>query len=438
MAEDIQASPVHELEVATKQNLQLCQSDDLTSLVTKLHRDGVKLKDMKRVVEDRMEIKLSIHQIKRLCKLLGLNRKRNYAPIERAEAAVKAEKASSGENLGYRGLWKRLQVKHKLLVPRDVVMELNQKIDPEGVQLRLARKLKRRKYYNKGPNYVWHIDGYDKLKQFGFPIHGCIDGYSRRILWLQVAVTNNDPRVIAGYYTETVKNVGGCPRVLRADRGTENTNVAFIQPFLRHFDKDALAGEKSFWYGKSTSNQRIESWWGQLRKNCIQWWMNFFKDMRMSADFDDSNQLHTDALRFCFMSVIDKELQSVKAEWNAHFIRPSKYCDAPRGIPNILYYYPELKGAQCYKNNVSPEQLAALQEYIVQPPPAICQEFSALATSVMQRDGLTMPNTANEECSWIDSMTVIICLKENTWRVCASVCVCKCSNTVVVASPKRL
>ena len=41
-----------------------------------------------------MEIKLSIHQIKRLCKLLGLNRKRNYAPIERAEAAVKVHISS--------------------------------------------------------------------------------------------------------------------------------------------------------------------------------------------------------------------------------------------------------------------------------------------------------------------------------------------------------
>ena len=27
-----------------------------------------------------------------------------------------------------------------------------------------------------GPNYVWHCDGYDKLKPYGFPIHGCIDG----------------------------------------------------------------------------------------------------------------------------------------------------------------------------------------------------------------------------------------------------------------------
>ena len=27
-----------------------------------------------------------------------------------------------------------------------------------------------------GPNWCWHIDGYDKLKPFGFPIHACIDG----------------------------------------------------------------------------------------------------------------------------------------------------------------------------------------------------------------------------------------------------------------------
>lgn len=28
-----------------------------------------------------------------------------------------------------------------------------------------------------GPNFLWHVDGYDKLKQFGFAIHGAIVGY---------------------------------------------------------------------------------------------------------------------------------------------------------------------------------------------------------------------------------------------------------------------
>ena len=30
--------------------------------------------------------------------------------------------------------------------------------------------------HKKGPDFVWHIDGYDKLKPYGFPIHFCIDG----------------------------------------------------------------------------------------------------------------------------------------------------------------------------------------------------------------------------------------------------------------------
>ena len=27
-----------------------------------------------------------------------------------------------------------------------------------------------------GPDFVWHLNGYDKLKPYGFAIHGCIDG----------------------------------------------------------------------------------------------------------------------------------------------------------------------------------------------------------------------------------------------------------------------
>lgn len=47
----------------------------------------------------------------------------------------------------------------------------------------------------------------------------------------------------------------GCPTIVRADRGTENCNVASLQPFLRENASDSFRGEKSFMYGKSTSNQ---------------------------------------------------------------------------------------------------------------------------------------------------------------------------------------
>ena len=48
--------------------------------------------------------------------------------------------------------------------------------------------------------------GYDKLKHFGFPIHGAIDGYSRKILWLEVARSNNKPEIPARFFLECLRN----------------------------------------------------------------------------------------------------------------------------------------------------------------------------------------------------------------------------------------
>ena len=96
--------------------------------------------------------------------------------------------------------------------------------------------------------------------------------YSRRVLWLKVGMTNNDPKVIALYYLKCVEEVKGdaisslidsdwalfckgTPRLLRSDCGTENVNLAFIQPYLRRNCSDCFAGYESFRYGKSTTNQ---------------------------------------------------------------------------------------------------------------------------------------------------------------------------------------
>ena len=55
-------------------------------------------------------------------------------------------------------------------------MDILRIADPDGVSARRSHRLSRREYYAKGPNYLVHIDGYDKLKPFGFAIHGAIDG----------------------------------------------------------------------------------------------------------------------------------------------------------------------------------------------------------------------------------------------------------------------
>ena len=45
------------------------------------------------------------------------------------------------------------------------------------------------------------------------------------------------------------------PMVLRCDCGTENSHLAFIQPYLRRNHHDCFSGTDSFRYGKSTTNQ---------------------------------------------------------------------------------------------------------------------------------------------------------------------------------------
>ena len=49
--------------------------------------------------------------------------------------------------------------------------------------------------------------------------------------------------------------VAGAPTIVRADRGTENSVIAFIQPAFHSQQNDSFVGERSFCYGKSTSNQ---------------------------------------------------------------------------------------------------------------------------------------------------------------------------------------
>ena len=57
---------------------------------------------------------------------------------------------------------------------------------------------------------MWHMDSSDKLKTNGISINGCIDGFSRKIIWLEAYYTSSDPLVVAGYYMTAV----GCGRTV--------------------------------------------------------------------------------------------------------------------------------------------------------------------------------------------------------------------------------
>lgn len=176
-----------------------------------------------------------------------------------------------GSSMGHCSLCHTLEMEG-LCVPRVIVQDLLKEMDPEGSEFRRKQRLKRRTYQNPGPNFSWHIDGYDKLKSWGFPIYGAIDGFSRRILCLKVCRSNNCPRKIASFYATTVSELGGCPVQFITDLGTENGLSTALQSFFRD-------NSEAHRYVASSKNQRIEGWWSYYSKSYCAWWRNFFDDL---------------------------------------------------------------------------------------------------------------------------------------------------------------
>jgi len=263
---------------------------------------GIKISDIRTLLAVRHGINRSTRQILRVLHGHGLFRRKNPDSVLEAATFIDHQLTEAGQMHGYRMMHRKC-LQSGLRVSRDVVYGIMKVLDPQGINCRLSRRLKRRRYFARGPNHIWHMDGYDKLKPYGICIHGCIDGFSRELIWLEAHNTNNDPKVIAGYFIEAVSVKEGCPLVVRSDLGTENGHVEMMQRFFRRDDHDEYAGERSFMYGRSTSNQRIEFWWGILRKQCAQFWMTFFKQLDEEGVFS-GNFLDKGLIQFCFMKLI--------------------------------------------------------------------------------------------------------------------------------------
>lgn len=238
-----------------------------------------------------------------------------------------------------------------------------------------------------------YLTGYDKLKPYGFPIHGAIDGFSRKILWLEVARSNNNPAMPATFYLNQVKEVDGCPLQLVSDCGTENGIAASMQCIFRSSCHDEQAGEKSHKYCSSPANQRIEGWWSFFRRHRSNWWINLFKDMIDYNLLDMGKELHKQCLWFCFSKVMQNDLDQLKEHWNSHKITRSPY-SAVHGVPDIMYFLPEYHGHEDCLVHVSEQQVDEMEEHCeTEQEENIFHEYFGY---VLETESLAYPCTAND------------------------------------------
>lgn len=243
---------------------------DRNSLITLYFQLGMRYKDILFTLALHGFI-ISKRTLIRILATLGLSR-RQYSDLQSAIDFIIDQLQGPGQFHGYRWMYAKC-MEHGIRIRKEDVRIILAELDPEHSQARQRRRLRRRQYFSKGPNFIWHIDSYDKLKPYGICINGSIDGFSRRIIWLKAAHTSSDPHVIGGYFVEAMQQLGGCPMLVRTDMGTENVVVRDIQVTLRLNGEDNRAGDRSFIAGASTSNQRIESWWGVMRKEGVEYWI---------------------------------------------------------------------------------------------------------------------------------------------------------------------
>ena len=269
----------------------------------------------------------TVRRMTYLCNKYGLQ-SRKHITDSVLEHMVANELETSNALVGYRQMAELVSLKYGVRVAKERVRCTLKCLDPEGVKESSRNVIKRRVYETFGHNDVYHIDGNDKLKIWGFCIHGCVDGFSRKLLWLKVATTNNDPLVIANYYLQHIKTHKIVPNSIRMDKGSENIYCDDLQAFF-------TGDPNSVQYATSTRNQR-------LKKFRFAWWISLFKDMESKRLYKSYLDTHVEILVYIFLPIIQRKLNEFSRTWNSRHVRQS--ASAPGGKPDILFAMPDRIG----------------------------------------------------------------------------------------------
>jgi hypothetical protein len=232
---------------------------------------------------------------------------------------------------------------------RDVRWALHT-LDSHGVFLRTRgfTRNRRENFTTDGPDYMWCLDGHDKLARWGIEIYGCVDAYSRKIIWFYVGHSNRTSLSVFCQYLQAIRSRGLCPAILRSDHGTETPMMAdahyYFYWFHHYFcgatdeELESLHFLDSYIYGPSTGNIRIEGSWNLMIMSVTNAWMDLFRFLTVQGLFRDD--LPTDKVIFIyiFLPLLQSEIWRWVEDHNSHSIRRDRYrSQHVPGVPNDLY-----------------------------------------------------------------------------------------------------
>ena len=147
------------------------------------------------------------------------------------------------------------------------------------------------------PNCLWHIDGLHCLIRWKIVIHGGIEEYSRRVVFLQASHSNRADTVEC-LFRQAV-SVCGWPSRIRIDRGGENIDVA------RAMLDAQGTGQRRVLVGSSVHNQRIERLWRDVFHCVCHCLYSLFYAMEDGGILNPDDEVDLFALHYVFIPRIN-------------------------------------------------------------------------------------------------------------------------------------
>ena len=191
--------------------------------------------------------------------------------------------------------WQATLAARLIHVPRYRLRAAIHRLDPLGIVERRHATVSRRVYSVSGPNEVWHYDGHHKLMRWRIVTHGCVDGFSRAIVYLKSS-TNNTANTVLSLFIQGVECYG-VPRRVRSDLGGENVDVWRYMVSL-HNDENVVIT------GSSTHNERIERLWRDVFRCVGKLFNDIFYALEAEGNLDPLNETDLYCLHYVFVPKI--------------------------------------------------------------------------------------------------------------------------------------